>query len=131
MATNLSMLRTNTILLLIATSVLLVVHLLAIEFSLYWIYRWLDMPVHLLGGIVVALLLFSLTDLRVPVPASWYRFGFFMLIVLGFALVWEGYELVIGTLPEPRYWADTLVDIIMGLGGGAIGYYVGNRLRQL
>ena len=126
-----TMLRTNTILLLIATSILLVVHVIAIELSLYWIYRWLDLPVHVLGGVVVALALYTLVDLRVPVSSVWYRFGPFMFLVLLIAISWEGYEVVIGVLPDPAYWQDTLTDIVMGLVGGALGFVFGRRLQTL
>ena len=125
------MLRTNTVVLLVSLSVLAIVHILAIELALYWIYRWLDLPVHVLGGIVVALALYTLRDLRVPVPQSWYRFSPFMVAVLLIAIGWEGYEVVIGVLPDPAYWFDTLTDILMGLIGGAFGFVLGRRLQTL
>src|SRR3989344_5622067 len=42
----------------IVFSLLLIVamlHSAAIYFSLYWIYRWFDMPMHFLGGLLVGL----------------------------------------------------------------------------
>ena len=57
------MLQLTTIIFFIAFSLLALIHVIAIRLALYWHFLWLDMPVHCLGGIVVALGFFTLRDL--------------------------------------------------------------------
>ena len=125
------MVRINTVFFLIASSILLVVHLLATKLYLYWLFSWIDIPVHFLGGSVVALGVFSAYDLRLPLPKRWLSFVPVFLFVLMIALAWEVYEIEIGIRIDANYVTDTLTDIFMGMFGGAVGYVVGNRLYSL
>ena len=79
---------------------------------------------------IVALGLFTLRDLRLfpnaflkPIPV--------LLVVLSVALLWEVFELVIGVPIIGNYAIDTSIDVCMGLGGGVIGFIIGNSLRHL
>lgn len=124
------MLKLNTIYCLIAASVLAVVHYVSLELYLYWRYLWLDMPVHALGGAIVALAVFVPYDLGFKGPKRWLELKSVLLIVLMVALIWEVYELMIGIPIEDDYLFDTITDLLMGLGGGLIGYLVGKRLYE-
>ena len=39
----------------LASIILAVTHIISLELFLYWRYWWLDLPMHILGGSVVAL----------------------------------------------------------------------------
>lgn len=125
------MLQLTTVLFLIAGSMLAVLHIISLKLFLYWRFFWLDIPMHALGGTVVALGLFTFYDLRLVRSKRWLKPVSVVLFVLGVALLWEVYELLIGVPIESNYLFDTGLDIIMGLTGGALGAFVGQRIRKL
>lgn len=126
------MFKITTILFLIALSVLAGVHLLALRFFLYWHYPWLDLPMHVLGGSVVALSTFAFSNLHVPgaylVPVSVIRV---MSVVVVVVIAWEVFEVWAGVTMVGNYWLDTSLDIIFGLLGGLTGYFVAKRVHAL
>jgi hypothetical protein len=124
------MLQLTTIFFLIALSVLAVIHNIAIKLFLYWHIWWLDIPIHALGGTVVALGLFALRDLKL-FPNALLKPLSVMGLVLLVAIIWEVFEIVAGIPMEEHYVLDTIIDVSMGLLGGYIGYIVGNNLRKL
>ena len=125
------MLRLNTILLLIASSVLSATHILASEFFLYWRYPWFDVPMHILGGIVAALFIFFLADLRILSSRRWRSCFSVMTFVLIVAIVWECYEVVIGVQIQDNYVFDTTIDVVAGLLGGLLGFFIGSKILTL
>lgn len=124
------MLQLTTIFFLIAASVLAVIHNIAIQLFLYWHIWWFDIPVHTFGGMIVALGIFTLRDLRI-IPNSWLRPLPVLCMVLFVALAWEVFELVAGIPIEENYSVDTAIDVLVGMLGGYIGYIIGNSLRNL
>lgn len=127
------MLKANTVVFLVALSVLAGVHYIALELFLYWRYLWLDMPVHLVGGSVVSLSLFVAAELKLPFVGKWKNnFLMVMTFVVTIMISWELFEIWAGVHAfEPQYKADTIVDLIMGFLGGMIGFFVGKRLETL
>lgn len=124
------MLQLTTVFFLIAFAVLAVIHKLAIELFLYWHIRWLDIPIHALGGAVVALGFFTLRDLGL-FPNKFLKPVSILLLVLGVALIWEVFERVVGIPSIGDYVIDTSIDVAMGLLGAYVGYIIGNNLRNL
>jgi hypothetical protein len=124
------MLQLTTIFFLIASSILAVVHLISLEFYLYWRFLWLDVPVHVLGGAVVALGVLSLYDLRVPLPKRWRSFAPVVFFVIIIALLWEWYEIAIGIPVEVSHELDTAIDLLAGICGGVLGYIVGKAMQS-
>jgi hypothetical protein len=124
------MLQLTTIFFLIAFSVLAVIHNIAVQLYLYWHIWWLDIPVHAFGGVIVALGLFTLRDLRL-FPNTWIWFVPVLAFVFFVALLWEAYELIIGVPIVGDYTLDTSIDVVVGLLGGVLGYFIGNSLRHL
>lgn len=120
----------SLILLLAAVMVLGTVHILALELYLYWQYTWFDVPVHMLGGAIVALSLF-VAALYVPMLQQFLH----LLPVLAFALIvgilWELFELGAGIFRAENYAFDTSIDLVMDVVGGYIGYIVGSRMNRL
>ncbi len=124
------MLQLTTIFFLISFSMLAGIHYIAGHLFLYWRLPWFDIPMHLFGGMVVALGFFALRDLRL-FRDSFLRPVVVVALVLGVALIWELFEVVIGMPIDAGYVLDTGTDICMGLLGGYLGYFVGNSLRSL
>lgn len=127
----LRMLQLTTILFLIAGSMLAVLHVVSLRLFLYWHYWWLDLPMHFLGGVVIALLVYTLYDLKIIRSRRLLRMMPVLLIVFVAALVWEGYEVLIGIPIEDDYLVDTVTDLIIGVIGGFVGAYVAAAIRKL
>lgn len=128
-----TMLQLTTILFFIAFSTLAVLHALAIKLSLYWRFWWLDIPMHFFGGVIVALGLYTLRDIKV-FPNRFLRLLPIVVLVLLVAVLWEVFEVQVGIPNYPKasdYWFDTIKDICMGVFGGTLGYVIGNSLRNL
>lgn len=122
----------NTLLFLITGSVLAVSHYLSIEFALYWRYLWLDIPVHFIGGVTVVLVLWTLRDLRAPLPRGVFTLWPVIIFTLIIAGVWEIFDWQAGIdVIAGGYLADTALDIIMGLLGGVTGWWIGSQFSNL
>ncbi len=106
-------------------------HALAVAQELYWHLWWFDLPMHLVGGVVVALVWLTLCDVRLPlvqcVATYWATLRFVILAVV----VWELFEVWAGIPIEADYGLDTAIDVALGLLGGHVGYYLGDRLSAL
>ncbi len=100
-------------------------HLLASKYYLYWTYRWVDIPMHILGGIMSGLFVFVfLRALKLQESLHNLLIGVFII-----GIAWEILELwykveVLGLF----YWLDTLKDLIDDTIGGLISIYIWNRL---
>lgn len=108
-----------------------VLHIVALQLFLYWRFWWLDIPMHALGGTVVALGLFAAYDFRLFRNKTFLKVGYVIAFVLLIALLWEAFELYAGVPREEDYLFDTILDLIMGVVGGYLGYIVANSIRKL
>lgn len=122
------MLQLTTILFIFTFALLAFAHNAALSLHLYWQLPELDIPMHALGGVVAALGIFTLRDLRIlprrflaPLPVT--------LILVVIVITWEIFELSIGVPIESDYLIDTAIDLCMGLSGGFVGYQLGKRIR--
>ena len=116
---------TTFIFFILALAVLGVAHTLSTAFFLYWTYPWLDMPMHALGGAVVAL---GFLSVQSRYARGKFQKGFFVALSVAFAvgILWELFELTSGTTgTKPDYLRDTIVDLSMDIIGGAIGFLLG------
>ena len=127
---TLHMLHLNVIFLLIASSVLAITHIIALQLFLYWHFSWFDLPMHFLGGAIVALAVFAGYALRAPIPKRYLNVIPILAFVLIVAFVWEIFELSIGIVIEDDYEMDTILDLIMGVIGGMVGYVVGSSVEN-
>ena len=121
-----------TVIFLASLSTLALVNGTATTFFLYWRYTWLDMPVHVLGGVTVALGVFLLPCVWPRVREKYLRFWPVLMSVLVVGILWEVFEYKIG-IPflELNYTTDTVGDLIMDILGGVIGYGMGRALDTL
>lgn len=125
------MLQLTTIFFVIALSVLAGLHYLALEFFLYWHYTWLDIPMHLLGGIVAALAVFTLYDFKICIPRRLLHVFPVWLLSLVVILAWEVFKLYAGKEIDEDFVIDTIVDVVVGSLGSIIGFFIAKSLRQI
>lgn len=97
--------------------------------SLYWIYRWLDLPMHFIGGALIswwAYIVFAWwrNDYNIPwIYALIFSFG------LGF--IWEIMEFYFKVAQlVPDYYLDTVKDILMDMIGGLVVYTLWDKLAN-
>lgn len=123
--------RTTTFLyFILALSVLAAGHILSLSFYLYWTYLWLDIPMHFLGGMTVAL--GFLTFFSSYVVRSLRGLALTLGVVFVVGIAWEVFELVNGLIDiELRPIADTALDIVLDLIGGALGYALARSSSSL
>jgi len=105
-----------------------VIHVSAIEYSLYFYYNWLDIPVHFLGGIWV-----SATALWLILSKEYFsslRTNRRLLLLTLFSsalfigLLWEAFEYVFGiaVLNPANYVPDTIKDLFTDVLGSLFLY---------
>lgn len=101
-----------------------VVHVVALEYSLYWHYIWLDVPVHFLGGLWLALAgswMLLRADMKADVPVVFS-------IVITLSIAWEIFELAAGVPIEESFALDTAIDLTMDVFGGILGFLLARIL---
>jgi len=109
---------------------LLVAHGLAILNSWYWVYPWIDVPMHFLGGVLAAVILLWLVD-RYPgeweLPRNFFtRMVFILSFVALIGVLWEFSEFLYDVFISSRGWSrfalqsarDTIGDLFFDLLGG-------------
>lgn len=103
-------------------------NLIAFRYFLYWRLRWFDMPMHFLAGVVVASVVLWVLTFEIPPTSNLtrYRFALVFGVTLAVGIAWEVFEYAAGiTRGEPGYWFDTLHDLVMdGVGGAALYWLV-------
>lgn len=115
-----------------ALSLLVSIHLLANTFFLYWKYPWLDMPMHLLGGVTIAMGMALPYVSRLSIARRFSPLATTLIAVCIFGIGWEVYELGTGTsVYKDGFWPDTILDIAMDFLGGLIGYGVATRIKNI
>lgn len=102
-------------------------HLLAIEYSLYWTFRWLDTPMHLLAGLVIGIGIGILLAAR-----GWSGRSFYLVVILAalaIGAVWETIEYEAGVSSiEPYFILDTIKDFVNDLLGAVLGAFLVRKL---
>ncbi len=111
---------------------LAVSHWAATSFYLYWKYLWLDIPIHMLGGVCVALGIATLPFLRVSLPRFFNTYLGYLCIVVIVGTTWEMFEYLAGVSIIDAYFVlDTVIDYCMNLVGVSIGYGIVRSIKIL
>jgi hypothetical protein len=123
--------RLSFLLIICAISVLvLVLHVTALKYFLYWRIRWFDIPVHFLGGLTIGFLsvvpvIFSRTK-----DDSIKTIAVFSALVV--SLLWELFEFKIGlSRLSHRFFYDTVSDISSGVIGGFVSAWLSVKLIRI
>ena len=120
------------ILFLSTISTLAIIHFVALEFYLYWMYFWFDMLMHFLGGISVAFGVSTLPFFNINIPQRFNNLGTYILVVLIVGILWEVFELAngISIVGDDNFVLDTFTDLLFGIIGGTFGYYIVTRIKN-
>lgn len=105
------------------------IHYLAMSWSLYWIYPWFDIPIHAIGGAVVALGSQSSFFGRL-FPLETRTFIRCIALVMAVGISWEVFEWQVGIIDSLVYLFDTGLDLCMDFLGGVLGYVIASVLRS-
>jgi hypothetical protein len=112
-----------------------VLHKIALSFSLYWTIWWFDIPMHFLGGALMALItLFIIYDSKffnfsVKKPIVIFSAAIGMTLIIG--LSWELWELYMGFTDVYKDQIDTMADLINDtLGAITVYLYSKNKICQ-
>lgn len=115
-------------LLLVAITML---HLVALELYLYWVYSWFDIMMHFLGGLFIGLstLWFFLQSGYVRMRQSLRN----VILIAGSSIIlvgvgWEIFEVLAGIPIEENFALDTTIDLIMDAIGAFVAGYVFTKL---
>ena len=115
--------------LLLSWSLFVTVHLYFLQFYLYWHLGWLDILMHVLGGILLVASWYELKRLK-AFPAllsrTWFHPLIFLIVVI---LAWEVFKYLIADVIKQNYELDTVIDLVAGLLGGLISFYWFGRSR--
>lgn len=105
------------------------IHTISEWLALYWRYTWLDIPMHILGGIVIVLMLASLRQI-LPMFAR-LSTGALCMVLVAILVSWELFGIFRFGGLKPGFAIDTTFDIICGLLGIILGYYFVRVLKTI
>jgi hypothetical protein len=102
-------------------------HILALEFFLYWLYPLFDVFMHFLGGVFI-----GLSSLWLFFESGYIKLNKSsknVIIVVGVSIFfvgigWEIFEIFAGIPIEENFKLDTAVDLIMDVLGAFIAYFI-------
>lgn len=102
--------RTRWLLVACALSALLSgLHYWASTDFLYWRYVWIDVPIHLLGGLAIGTFVAAFLN-------SWRPF-LFIFCTAALIIGWEVFEYFLGSPKEANFAFDSALDVLMGTVG--------------
>lgn len=97
----------------------LIAHLIFTLTDAYWLFTWLDMPVHFFIGVGLALIFTKNFKLNISIS---------IVLVIFLALGWEYIERLLGfSAALAETFNDASTDVALGIVGGIIG---GNYARK-
>ena len=103
---------------------------------LHWSLWWVDIVLHFLGGMCVALFVLWISSAKLDLK-KWPLSKILFITLAGaifVGILWEIYELFFGLTflsDGMRYFSDTASDLIMDFVGGIFGFlYVNNLLKK-
>ncbi len=110
---------------------IIVFDLVALRYSLYFHYQWIDIPVHFSAGFFLGALYFYIvfsnprTRAFIKLPRKQkYIFNVTVFWVFITGMIWEIAEFIFGrTYISPAYFPDTFLDIVATTLGGYVLYW--------
>ncbi len=99
-------------------------------YFLYWIYPWLDIPMHITGGILIMASFFSIREYPFFEKLLFKsRLDVFLYLFM-VTILWEIYQVLSGKEINDNYFTETSFDIAFGLMGGVLAYkFLASRIR--
>ncbi|MBI2451673.1 hypothetical protein HYV50_01180 [Candidatus Pacearchaeota archaeon] len=114
---------------------ILLLHIFLVPLGIYEKYLWFDIPMHLLGGLSVAMSYLALLKLmqskkRLQMPEQ-ILFVFVVSLVALTGILWEFSEFILDILTTSikaqQGLTDTMSDLFFNLIGGVFGYFLKNH----
>jgi hypothetical protein len=109
---------------------LLVTHFVALELYLYWKFWWLDILMHLLGGVWLVSIWRTLTDMEL-IPFRWWRLRIILPVTITLMIIWEIFGVYVEDGFKVGYITDTVGDIVCGIVGVMVGFWLLRKLQIL
>ncbi len=105
-----------------------ILHIVAIELYLYWLYGWFDIFMHFLGGLFVGLSVLWLFFESGYITLSKHIRTITLVTLISFALIgisWEIFQYSVGLfIGKENAVVDTSVDLLVGLIGALIARWL-------
>jgi hypothetical protein len=106
--------------------VLLILNTIATKLSLFSPYKWIDIPLHVLGGFCVGLFAIGLFKFffKEETYLKSKQFLYIVIMVLFVGVAWEVVEAYfkVSILFGGNFWFDTVKDLLMDTLGGILSY---------
>lgn len=117
------------------STLLLVAHVFALNFSIYWTVEGYDSVMHAFGGFIGALLvIYTLQKIGISpqsLPKKIILLLFVMISVIAVGSIWELWEIFVGFTDPFTDVLDTISDLIMDTIGSIIGFiYYDKKLKS-
>jgi uncharacterized membrane protein YjdF len=113
---------------------MLLAHLFALHFSIYWTIEGYDSVMHAFGGFIGSLLVIYVLQKMGIVPQSLPKkiilLMFVTISVIAVGAIWELWEIFVGFTDPFTDLVDTISDLVMDTLGAMIGFiYYDKKLR--
>lgn len=109
---------------------LLVTHAIALSLHLYWVFWWLDIVMHTLGGVWLVCVWRVLTDMNL-IKVRFWKLKFILPVLTLVMIGWEIFGVYLDRGFKDGYVTDTAGDILCGIVGALIGFWLLHRLQIL
>ena len=105
---------------------LLIAHLIALKFSIYWTVEGYDSVMHAFGGFIGSLMvIYTLQKIGISpqsLPKKIILLLFVMISVIAVGSLWELWEIFVGFTDPFTDLVDTITDLIMDTLGSIMGF---------
>ncbi len=105
---------------------LLIINQISTVLPIYYLYNWLDTPMHFLGGFGVGLVIIGIIRniYTRRVYENTAQFWYTVVLVLCVGILWELVEVYfkVSILFGGLFWVDTIKDLLMDTFGGILSY---------
>ncbi len=110
---------------LILAFIVAVFHSLAIENSWYWLYWWMDVLMHVFGGLLIGLLALAFHSYFSLDRSTKNLFVFVIVLVLVIGVGWEIFEYTTNVFVAEEPFPDAFHDLFADLAGGLFSFVIG------
>lgn len=111
---------------------LTLIHVSSLQFFLYWKYLWLDIPVHILGGITCAFGFALYRYNRKPFSTRMEEVLWYIAFALLIGIAWELFEFFAKfSVVDEDFFMDTVIDFCMDIVGVLVGYGIVHTIKKL
>lgn len=117
--------KTGTILF-VLSFLIVILHMEGMRREWYFFYPWYDIPMHFLGGLVVAFLIYFIiltSGKRSSVLSNRLKLGVYIIVgTLVIGIGWELFEYFFNITFDAGQTGDTMLDIVMDIVGALVVY---------